>query len=134
MTRQKSVVRVFATVTAAFIIAWPTLTDAAKEPAKSAQPEMKLPPGWTMDDMKACMAAGTPGKMHEFLTKDAGEWTGKCQMWMGPSSEPMSNECTSTVEPIMDGRYVMVHMKGEMPGMGPFKGGGVYGYDNVSKK
>jgi len=25
-------------------------------------------------------------------------------------------------------------MKGDMPGMGPYHGGGVYGYDNVSKK
>lgn len=25
------------------------------------QPEMPLPPGWTMDDMMACVRAGTPG-------------------------------------------------------------------------
>src|SRR6478672_8484168 len=119
MTRPKSIVAAFATLSAAIVIATLAHADAAKDDAKSGQPEFKLPPGWTMDDMKACMAAGTPGKMHEFLTKDAGEWTGKCQMWMGPGSEPMSSECTSTIEPIMDGRYVMAHMKGEMPGMGP---------------
>jgi hypothetical protein len=87
-----------------------------------------------MDDMKACMAAATPGKMHELLTKDAGEWTGKSTMWMGPESDPMTSECTCTIEPIMDGRYTKVEMKGDMPGMGPFHGGGVYGYDNVTKK
>jgi hypothetical protein len=40
---------------------------AGAEPRKDpkAQPEMKLPPGWTEDDMKACMLAATPGKMHE---------------------------------------------------------------------
>ena len=34
----------------------------------------------------------------------------------------------------MDGRYIKVEMKGDMPGMGPYHGGGIYGYDNVSKK
>jgi Protein of unknown function (DUF1579) len=110
------------------------VADAAKETAPAGQPEMKLPPGWTMDDMKACVVAGTPGKMQELLAKDAGEWTGKSTMWMGPESPPMTSDCTSTVTPIMDGRYIKVEMKGDMPGMGPYHGGGVYGYDNVSKK
>ena len=107
----------------------------AKEDKPSGLPaDFKLPPGWTMEDMQACMLAGTPGKMQELLAKDAGEWTGKSTMWMGPEGEPMTSECTSTVTPIMDGRYIKVEMKGDMPGMGPYHGGGVYGYDNVSKK
>ena len=110
------------------------IADAAKETAPAGQPETKLPPGWTMDDLKACMAAGTPGKMQELLTKDAGEWTGKSTMWMGPEGPPMTSDCTSTVTPIMDGRYIKVEMKGDMPGMGTYHGGGIYGYDNVSKK
>jgi hypothetical protein len=96
--------------------------------------DLKLPAGWTMEDMQACIAAGTPGKMQALLAKDAGEWSGKTTMWMGPDGEPMTSECTSTVTPIMDGRYVKVEMKGDMPGMGPYHGGGVYGYDNVQKK
>jgi hypothetical protein len=32
----------------------------------------------------------------------------------------------------MDGRYIKVEIKGDMPGMGPFEGFGIYGYDNVS--
>jgi hypothetical protein len=108
--------------------------DAAKENKSADQAEIKLPPGWTMDDMKACIEAGTPGKMHELLAKDAGEWTGKCTMYMGPDGPPMTSECTSTVTVIMDGRYIKAEMKGDMPGMGPYHGGGVYGYDNVSKK
>lgn len=105
-----------------------------KESKTTGQPEMKLPPGWTADDMKACMLAGMPGKMQEYLAKDAGQWQGKSTMWMGPEGEPMTSEVTSTVTPIMDGRYIKVEMKGDMPGMGPFHGGGIYGYDNVSKK
>src|SRR5690242_10609037 len=94
--------------------------DAAKVGTPAGQPDIKLPAGWTMDDMKACMAAGTPGKMQELLAKDAGEWTGKSTMWMGSEGEPMTSECTSTVTPIMDGRYIKVEMKGDMPGMGPY--------------
>jgi hypothetical protein len=138
MSRPKAIFAAFATLSAAILIASLANADASKDArddsAKSGQPEMKLPPGWTMDDMKACMAAGTPGKMHEVLTKDAGEWSGKNTMWMGPGSDPMTSECTCSIEPIMDGRYTKVEMKGDMPGMGPFHGGGVYGYDNVAKK
>src|SRR6185312_12037959 len=79
------------------------IADAAKESAPAGQAEGKLPPGWTMDDMKACIAAGTPGKMHELLAKDAGEWTGKSTMVMGPDGPPMTSECTSKVTVIMGG-------------------------------
>lgn len=106
--------------------------DAKPKPA--AQPEMKLPPGWTEADMQACVLAGTPGKQHEHLAKDAGVWHGKTTMWMAPGAEPMTSECTSTVTPMMDGRYTKVEMAGEMPGMGPYNGLGLYGFDNVSQQ
>jgi hypothetical protein len=107
----------------------------AKEDKPTGLPaDFKLPKGWTMEDMQACMLAGTPGEMHKLLAKDVGEWEGKTTMWMGPEGEPMTSECTSTVTPMMDGRYIKAEMKGDMPGMGPYHGGGVYGYDNVSKK
>jgi hypothetical protein len=123
-------------VAATGIAAFAALTVAHAKEDKPANlpPDFKLPKGWTIEDMQACMAAGTPGKMQELLAKDAGEWTGKTTMWMGPDSEPMTSECTSTITPIMDGRYIKAEMKGDMPGMGPYHGGGVYGYDNVSKK
>jgi hypothetical protein len=106
------------------------------EPPKDAKPvlELKLPPGWTAADLQACIAAGTPGKMHEFLAKGAGVWLGKTTMWMGPGVDPMKSECTATVTPIMDGRYVKVEMAGEFPGMGPYTGVGTYGFDNVSQQ
>lgn len=109
----------------------------ADAPAKDAskQPEMKLPPGWTAADMQACMLAGTPGKMHELLARDAGEWQGKCSMWMPPGGgEPMTSAVTSTATPILDGRFLKVEVAGKMPGMGPYSGHGLYGFDNVSQK
>jgi hypothetical protein len=112
---------------------------AVAEPAKDAAaagqpPQMQLPPGWTMADMQACIEAGTPGPMHQWLAKGAGTWQGKTTMWMYPGSEPMVSECKSVVTPFMDGRYVKCEMSGDMPGMGPFNGFGLYGYDNVAGK
>src|SRR5262245_51623000 len=77
-------------------------SDATK-PAAAA--EMKLPPGWTMEDMQACMIAGTPGKMHELLAKDVGVWEGESTMWMAPGAEPVKSKSKATITPIMDGRY-----------------------------
>ena len=106
--------------------------DAPKKDA--APPEFKLPPGWTPADLQACMAAMTPGDMQEFLAAGKGEWTGKCTMWMFPGADPVTSDTTSSVTSIMDGRFIKVDVKGEFPGMGPYHGCGVYGYDNTAKK
>jgi hypothetical protein len=101
----------------------------------AAQSEMPLPPGWTAEDMKACTAAGIPGKMHEQLAKRVGTWTGQALMWMGPgNAEPVKSECTWTVTSLMDGRYLKCEMSSNLPGMGPFEGTGLTGYDNVAQR
>lgn len=111
------------------------VAEAPKELKEAARPpEMKLPPGWTEADMQACIMAGMPGKNHQALLKDAGKWEGKSTMWMGPDSEPITSPCTSTATPMLDGHYIKVEHAGEMPGMGPYHGFGIQGYDNVSKK
>lgn len=113
---------------------------AAMEPAKQAAPhgadagKMTPPAGMTEADMQACMAAATPGKMHEALQKDVGEWQGKTKMWMTPDAQPQMSECVTKVTSMMDGKFIKVESEGEMPGMGPFHGFGVYGFDNVSQK
>lgn len=98
------------------------------------QAPMPLPPGWTEEDMQACMLAATPGEMHAFLAEGVGEWHGKNTMWMGPDSEPVVSESTSTISLLMDGRYTKLEMAGEMPGMGPFSGFGINGFDNISQE
>src|SRR6476660_5762142 len=97
------------------IVAVALVTVAIAEPSKDAKdakpgaaPEMKLPPGWTDADMQACTVAATPGKMHERLTSAAGTWAGKNTMWMYPGADPMTSDCTMTVTPILDGRFVKV--------------------------
>lgn len=106
----------------------------AKPAAGKDQQQQQLPPGWTQQDMENMVKAGTPGKNHEFLTKTAGTWEGKTTMVMYPGAEPVESTATSTVTPIMDGRFIMVEWKGEMPGMGQYQGLGIYGYDNVKQQ
>jgi hypothetical protein len=96
--------------------------------------QFQLPPGWTKEDVEKCILAGTPGKQQKYLVSEAGEWTGKTTMWMTPDAPPMQSECTATITPIMDGRFTRVEIKGEMPGMGPYDGLGIQGYDNVAQK
>lgn len=98
------------------------------------QPQMQLPPGWTMDDVQACMAAGTPGEQHEHLKDVVGTWEGKTSMVMAPGMPAMESVGKMTAEMIMDGRYLQITNEGDMPGMGPYKGQGIYGFDNVSQK
>jgi len=108
--------------------------DSAADSPPAGQSEMQLPPGWTATDMQAVIDAGTPGKMHQWLAQDAGTWRGRTTMVMSPGAEPTHGECTSTVTPIMGGRYVKVEMAGDMPGMGQYSGLGLCGFDNVSQK
>lgn len=113
--------------------AQPSKVEPPKEqPAAPAMPEMQLPPGWTMEDMQACMAAGEPGEKQLRLTREAGTWYGKGHVWMGPGGEGAPAECQMKITSIMDGRYVQLEMKGDMPGMGPYHGMGINAYDNVS--
>lgn len=110
--------------------------DPTKDIKPAGQPadEMQLPPGWTPQDMQACMAASTPGTHHKLLASGAGKWNGKSQMWMGPGTPVINSSSTATVTPVMDGRFVKTEFAGDVPGMGPFTGFGINGFDNVSKK
>lgn len=104
------------------------------EGKKDAAPEMKLPPGWTEQDMAACMTAATPGKDHAAMTAEVGTWSGKSEFTMGPGGETMHSVTNMKATMIMDGRFLQCEVSGDMPGMGPFKGMGIYGFDNTTQK
>ena len=122
--------------------ATPAAQPPASTPAKPATPGHPgkdippgaLPEGFTPEMMKACEEAATPGPNHAFLTEAVGTWTGKSTMWMSAGAPPMTSECTSVIKPLLDGRFTTCEVSGDMAGMGPFNGFGLYGYDNVSKK
>jgi hypothetical protein len=107
---------------------------AETDAKKAAVPEMKLPPGWTLEDMQACAIAGTPGEMQKFLARDVGTWKAKNKMWMAPGADPIDCESKVVITSIMDGRYMKTDISGEMPGIGPFNSVGFNGYDNVSQQ
>lgn len=113
-----------------FAVAQPTKEN--KQPA-AGHPDIPLPPGWTQDDMQACMLAGQPGEMHEFLAKQAGVWDGQCTSWMYEGAEPEMSTCVETATVIMDGRFIKSEIKGESS-MGSFSGLGASGFDNVTRK
>jgi hypothetical protein len=128
-----------AAIAGSIAIAQPTKDKPATPAAKPAtqpagQPEMKLPPGWTAEDMQACTAAATPGPMHQVLAQAVGVWSGPSKMWMAPGTEPVASTCSTTITSTMDGRYIKCETSGDMPGMGPFSGFGIYGFDNVTQK
>lgn len=108
--------------------------DAKPAQPPSDQPQMQLPPGWTMEDMQACVVAGTPGDKQALLQKSLGVWKGANKMWMPGSDEPMTSEATWTITSLFDGRYIKTEVTGDMPGMGPYHGAGVSGFDNVSQE
>lgn len=106
---------------------------APAQPGKKAEMPA-MPAGFSEADMKACMEAGIPGPMHEHLKSGVGMWKGEMMHWMAPGTEPMKTEMTTTITSLMDGRFVQIETKGEMPGMGMFHGMGINGYDNVAQK
>jgi hypothetical protein len=108
------------------------VASTASRPAQ--QGEFQLPDGWTQEDMEACMIAGTPNEMHEYLAQAVGEWTGTTRMWMPGGNEPMTSETEMRVTSIMDGRYIQAEYSGEMPGMGDFRGIGISGYDVAAER
>ena len=128
------VIVIAAAVGIAAVVASLAIAESSPEAPAAGRPEMKLPPGWTMEDMQKFIVAATPGKMHDHLVKDAGVWICKNTTWMAPDTEPIRSEAKSTVTPIMDGRYTKCEIEGDMPGMGPYRGFTIYGYDNVTKQ
>jgi hypothetical protein len=83
--------------------------------------------------MEKWMQFATPGKGHEFLKKQVGEWEVISKMWERPGREPVITKGPGTGEMIMGGRYLKMTYKGTMDGM-PFEGMSIYAYDNHLKQ
>jgi hypothetical protein len=74
----------------------------------------------------------TPGKEHEMLAKGNGVWTGTVTMWEYEGAQPQTSTATSESKMILDGRYQVSTIKGNMMGM-PFEGISTVGFDNHKK-
>lgn len=107
----------------------------AEEVPRTSEPlEVTLPEGWTMEDVQACVVAATPGEQHQFLLRDVGTWECETSTYMDPNKEPVRGECEAVVTPLMDGRYIQVDMRGDLPGLGVYAGLGTFGFDIAKGK
>ena len=104
------------------------LAFAAPLAAQEGEQEMSAE---TASMMEAMEEAGTPGAVHEALARTAGTWKATVKFWMGPEGEPEVMEATSTIEPIMGGRFVKETVESEWMGK-PFHGVSIVGYNNLT--
>jgi hypothetical protein len=80
--------------------------------------------------MDAFMKYATPGESHKALGDMAGKWKYKWVGWEEPNAKPMESTGTSTMKPILGGRFMQNEMKGKFMGM-PYEGMALIGYDNL---
>ena len=84
--------------------------------------------------MKKWIEAATPGEAHRKLNDMAGSWKTTSRIWMnGPDAPPTETQGTAEVKWVLDGRFLLQEMKGELMGK-PYYGMGYTGYDNMNKK
>jgi hypothetical protein len=112
--------------------------DRPAQPERAKPAEARKPAGQpTMEDMAEMMEAyaraGTPGEMHQHLTRGVGTWDGKVKMWHTPGSQPEESTCVSVVSSMFDGRYTRCEVEGDFS-FGPFKGFGLYGFNNTTQQ
>ncbi|MEO1129586.1 MAG: DUF1579 domain-containing protein [Planctomycetota bacterium] len=79
----------------------------------------------------------TPGPEHAHMAEHlVGQWEVSSKWWMDPNAPPQESSMVSTIKSVMDGRYIIEHMDGELDmGDGQIKewqGMGVFGYDNMT--
>jgi hypothetical protein len=97
--------------------------NAPKQPSPTEMQEM----------MKKWQEIATPGAGHKVFENLIGKWETTTSMWWSKDSSPQQSKGASDVRWIMDGRYVLEEVSGDMMGM-PWRGMGVTGYDNFKKK
>jgi hypothetical protein len=114
-------------------------------PAMAQTPEAEASPATgqpSAEDMQKMMALAQPNENHKLLGGLAGTWSYDVSMWMDPAAPPQKSKGTAVCKAMMDGRYYMTNVIGqmEMPGADgkmkkvTFKGMSLDGYDNVKKK
>lgn len=112
-----------------FLVLSPLLSSASAL-AKETKAKKPVDPQVMMDTYEQL---ATPGEPHKQLAGLAGTWTTRTKEWMEPGQPPTESTGTCEYKALLDGRYVQQDCIGTMRGH-PFKGIGMHGYDNVTKK
>ena len=96
---------------------------------KSATPS----PDQMKEMMQKWQEAMTPAEHHKHLGFLVGSWNVESKVWMnGPDAPPEITKGSSTMKPILGGRFIQQDMKGSMMGK-PMNGVGMMGYDNFKQ-
>lgn len=117
--------------------AQPEKKPAEKQPDKKPESKPEAKPAAEPEmapEMAEWAMLGKTGPMHDRLKKGAGAWDAKVKSWMNPS-DPNPTESTSkaNIAMMFEGRFARMDYSGDFMGK-PFKGFGLYGYDNATKK
>jgi len=83
--------------------------------------------------MAAWEAYAEVGAPHEALHDRQGAWNATVKFWFAPDTPPEVSQASSTVEPIMGGRYILERFSSTMPDGAAFEGMGLVGFDNLKK-
>lgn len=87
--------------------------------------------------MQQYMAMNATNEKHTKLAQAVGNWTATSTMWMYPGATPDVSTADVRIESVMDGRYVIEHMEGDMDMGGhimKFRGMNTLGYDTFREK
>jgi len=120
----------------------PDVPKKAEEAKKPEAPKSDKPAAGKPDDAKMAeltkkwVEYATPGEAHKRLDALVGKWAYENRWWMGPADEPQVFPGTSELKWIFDGRYLQQEATGPAadPNGPPFRGSGLYGYDNAKKQ
>jgi len=83
--------------------------------------------------MESMYTQGSPTEAHKALADFVGTWNHTAQWWMSPDEAPISMTGTTKSSLILDSRFLMQQVSGEIEAEGQptFEGIGITGYDNV---
>jgi len=119
------------TIALAATLALASMTAGADDKKKAAAPPAGADAEKAM--MEAMARMGEVRAEHKQLKYFEGKWTSKAQMWMDPKAPPQESAGAATIEPLYDGRYLVMKQTGDMGGQ-PFEGTGLWGFDNLRGK
>lgn len=103
----------------------PIMAATVKEREQKVKPDMQ-------EMMKVYMELGTPGAPHMLLARMAGSWKASIKTWTEPGKPATEHPGTSVQKMLFDGRFLQAEETMDI--MGPYKGMGITGYDNFTKK
>ncbi len=107
---------------------------AKGQPAKPDKPGQPGQPPAMPPELEAFMSKMRPGEQHKRLDVMVGTWEGTVKFWMDSNQPPMESTGRATREWTLDGMFLIEHVDGETPGMPPFKGLGLVGYNTIENR